>query len=239
MCKNAELKKQKSLNDAFEPILFENTYALDEKDNYIYQQINRMGFGNKLLEIYKGANSELNKIELKIKELMEYSDILTELNDSIREENSFILALKEYNLKLDTDINSLVIEKEQPFKKEELEPNQKEMIDGIVEMLNQVEDIQNRKEMAMDRLRDFKEEGIEVNPKEFLQRCGIDTVNEKWSAKYKRSINCSHPKGFSQKAHCQGRKKKLQEAINESIRTQAAQLKDIARKYFKLFTRRR
>ena len=33
------------------------------------------------------------------------------------------------------------------------------------------------------------------------------TVNEKWSEKYKRSINCSHPKGFSQRAHCQGRKK--------------------------------
>ena len=33
-------------------------------------------------------------------------------------------------------------------------------------------------------------------------------VNEKWSAKYKRSIDCSNPKGFSQRAHCQGRKKK-------------------------------
>jgi len=31
---------------------------------------------------------------------------------------------------------------------------------------------------------------------------------EKWSNKYKRSINCNNPKGFSQKAHCQGRKKK-------------------------------
>jgi hypothetical protein len=25
--------------------------------------------------------------------------------------------------------------------------------------------------------------------------------------KYKKSINCSNPKGFSQKAHCAGRKK--------------------------------
>ena len=32
-------------------------------------------------------------------------------------------------------------------------------------------------------------------------------ITEKWSAKYKRSINCSNPKGFSQKAHCAGRKK--------------------------------
>lgn len=29
----------------------------------------------------------------------------------------------------------------------------------------------------------------------------------KWSLKYKRSINCKHPKGFSQKQHCKyGRK---------------------------------
>ena len=30
---------------------------------------------------------------------------------------------------------------------------------------------------------------------------------EKWSKKYRRSIDCSHPRGFSQRAHCQGRKK--------------------------------
>jgi hypothetical protein len=35
-----------------------------------------------------------------------------------------------------------------------------------------------------------------------------EAVNEKWSKKYKSSINCNNPKGFSQRAHCQGRKKK-------------------------------
>jgi len=39
-----------------------------------------------------------------------------------------------------------------------------------------------------------------------------DEVDEGWSQKYKNSINCSHPKGFSQKAHCAGKKKH-----NESI----------------------
>jgi len=33
-------------------------------------------------------------------------------------------------------------------------------------------------------------------------------LGEGWSAKYKKSINCSNPKGFSQKAHCAGKKKK-------------------------------
>jgi hypothetical protein len=43
--------------------------------------------------------------------------------------------------------------------------------------------------------------------KEAKQRLG-----EAWSQKYKSSINCSHPKGFSQKAHCAGKKKH-----NESV----------------------
>lgn len=33
-------------------------------------------------------------------------------------------------------------------------------------------------------------------------------LEEKWTQKYKNSINCSNPKGFSQKAHCAGKKKK-------------------------------
>ena len=39
-----------------------------------------------------------------------------------------------------------------------------------------------------------------------------EELDEKWSQKYKKSINCSHPKGFSQKAHCAGKRKH-----NESI----------------------
>ena len=33
----------------------------------------------------------------------------------------------------------------------------------------------------------------------------------KWSDKYKKSIDCSNPKGFSQRAHCQGKKKVSEE----------------------------
>ena len=32
-------------------------------------------------------------------------------------------------------------------------------------------------------------------------------MSESWSKKYKKSIDCDNPKGFSQRAHCQGRKK--------------------------------
>jgi hypothetical protein len=33
-------------------------------------------------------------------------------------------------------------------------------------------------------------------------------MKEKWSEKYKKSIDCDNPKGFSQKAHCQSKTKK-------------------------------
>lgn len=35
----------------------------------------------------------------------------------------------------------------------------------------------------------------------------VRQMYEKWSKQYKDSIDCNNPKGFSQKAHCQGRKK--------------------------------
>jgi len=35
-----------------------------------------------------------------------------------------------------------------------------------------------------------------------------EELDEEWSEKYKKSIDCKNPKGFSQRAHCQGRKKR-------------------------------
>lgn len=42
------------------------------------------------------------------------------------------------------------------------------------------------------------------------------TNEAKWSKKYKSSIDCNNPKGFSQKAHCAGKKK------NESLEEQGS-----------------
>jgi hypothetical protein len=99
---------------------------------------------------------------------------------------------------------------------EETQSDQKEMIDGIVDMLTQVKDIDNRREMALDRLKDFKQNNIKVNEKEFLERCGLSTVNEKWTKKYKKAIDCSNPKGFSQRAHCAGRRKRKRGGTTKS-----------------------
>ena len=43
-----------------------------------------------------------------------------------------------------------------------------------------------------------------------------EDMEEDWSQKYKSSIDCNNPKGFSQKAHCDGKKKN--ESVNEDLR---------------------
>lgn len=60
-------------------------------------------------------------------------------------------------------------------------------------------DTSKAKEIAMDH--------ISEDPKYYKKLKKIE-VDEKWSKKYKDSIDCNNPKGFSQKAHCQGLKKK-------------------------------
>lgn len=48
-------------------------------------------------------------------------------------------------------------------------------------------------------------------------------IEEKWSEKYKKSIDCNNPKGFSQKAHCDGRKKRKNETTMKKVSQQQLQ----------------
>lgn len=54
---------------------------------------------------------------------------------------------------------------------------------------------------------------LKADIEESFQNLVREYIEEGWSAKYKKSINCSNPKGFSQKAHCAGKKKS--ESIHE------------------------
>jgi hypothetical protein len=66
----------------------------------------------------------------------------------------------------------------------------------------------------------MKEEPLEEDVERHLlqmRRAGYDIVQEEWSDKYKDSINCSDPKGFSQKAHCAG-KNKNEDVSEEKVR---------------------
>jgi hypothetical protein len=72
------------------------------------------------------------------------------------------------------------------------------VVENIVKALAELEqfrDRQGRRPVARGR-------EIQLDPV-----AESDYIEEKWSEKYKRSINCDAPKGFSQRAHCAGRKK--------------------------------
>jgi hypothetical protein len=69
------------------------------------------------------------------------------------------------------------------------------LVKNVETSLRRVQDPTNNTAIEIGKFKDaVKTEGSEID--------------EKWSKKYKDSIDCSNPKGFSQKAHCQGKKKK-------------------------------
>ena len=66
------------------------------------------------------------------------------------------------------------------------------------------------KSMKTKDVKDFastKHKGL-PNKVEMELEALIKKIDEEWSDKYKRSIDCNNPKGFSQRAHCQGKKKR-------------------------------
>lgn len=60
-----------------------------------------------------------------------------------------------------------------------------------------------------------KNKGKRVNDCEKIKK--ESELDEEWSKKYKDSINCSNPKGFSQKAHCAGKKKNEELSLDEQF----------------------
>ena len=60
-----------------------------------------------------------------------------------------------------------------PTEMAEIEGNDKEMVDGIVELLLKVEDLENRKSMVLDTLKDFALQGVVFDLDEFLNRLGL------------------------------------------------------------------
>ena len=59
-------------------------------------------------------------------------------------------------------------------------------------------------------------------------------VSEAWSAKYKKSIDCDNPKGFSQRAHCRGRKMNEAKGGDHEVAMAQSQLKKSATNIAKL-----
>jgi Ethanolamine utilization protein EutJ (predicted chaperonin) len=48
------------------------------------------------------------------------------------------------------------------------------MIVGIIDILNKVRDLDNRKEIAVNQIQNFKKEGIVFDYTEFMKKLGLD-----------------------------------------------------------------
>ena len=85
-----------------------------------------------------------------------------------------------------------------------------EMVEGVLEnghdwAQDHISEAKNNMDQVFDFLmNESKKSGMELS----MNIDDSDMMNEKWSKQYKNSIDCNNPKGFSQRAHCQGRKKR-------------------------------
>jgi len=68
----------------------------------------------------------------------------------------------------------------------------------------------------VDLVKEIQNLFVDVLQEKINQEGETKELGEEWSEKYKKSIDCKNPKGFSQKAHCQGRKK---QDLDEYART--------------------
>jgi hypothetical protein len=56
--------------------------------------------------------------------------------------------------------------------------NQKDMVDGIIEIVRKVKDINNRKKIAQDMITKFKKENIKTDYDKFMKDCGIEETKK-------------------------------------------------------------
>ena len=59
-----------------------------------------------------------------------------------------------------------------------LSKNDNEMVRGIVDIINQVKDVENKKQIARNMIKQFKKENIEVDTNEFLKMCKLNVMKK-------------------------------------------------------------
>lgn len=77
-------------------------------------------------------------------------------------------------------------------------------------------------ESKMDTFEKFERLPV-LKQLEILESVSKQKIDEAWSKKYKKSIDCAKPKGFSQKAHCAGKKK----ANEATVKLSAKEIGDV------------
>ena len=116
-------------------------------------------------------------------------------------------------------------------KMSDFQEDDKEMVDGVIELLLKVEDLENRKQIVLDTLRDFDDEGVVYDREDFLNRVGItlegfnaitkfDTYNDypkAASRNAKTALNWAEKNGWGSCGTAVGKKRANQLANGDNI----------------------
>jgi hypothetical protein len=144
-------------------------------------------------------NKDMKKVRLTEKDLMRI--VRKTINEESKGENyMFFSNLKQMRRQLDIMINEF----DSNMVNDVLNNGHDWADDHITEAKVNIDQVFD---FFMNKLKD--EDGVDYKDYSLWNPYGDgDMLEEKWSEKYKKSIDCNNPKGFSQRAHCQGRKKR-------------------------------
>jgi lysozyme len=171
-----------------------NTAAKELVNSKWYKQVKSRA--RKIVSMIDESTLHENVVFKALRKLIKDSNSFEEARDAIY---SVLRKSKKYKKYDDTKIQQMshAIAKDE-WPKRDL-PSKDEL-----DILKQIDKERKAKDFEIG---EPDKQGLVYDP---IKKMMVDPseLGEKWSAKYKRSINCNNPKGFSQKAHCAGRKKK-------------------------------
>jgi len=133
------MKKNKSIVDAYQPILFEKTEEVDKKRRVIYVPIGKLGNGSRMLEIYQDDRESIlpgNVMQMEVKAALTKAEGYTSAEELLKNQPSFVKAKERLqaeksqnnmlktladkdleNKKANTSVQSVLNKKEEESKK--------------------------------------------------------------------------------------------------------------------------
>ena len=170
MKSSADLFKN-SLDKAFSQIPMNSSILQDHmkyKQGFTEENLEGgISDGKTLQDIAKKHKVELSVLEKElnkgIKTEMEHTDNKSKAKeiamDHLFEDPEYYTKLKKMETKESKDLK--------------LSKNDNEMVRGIVDIINQVKDVENKKQIAHKMIKQFKKENIDVDVNEFLKMCKL------------------------------------------------------------------